>query len=85
MVYQIEYRRRAEKDLEKIDIITREQIIRKLDELSELEVIHPERMVSTGERYIRVGEYRIFIDITVLNSEILRIRHIIHRKKAYKR
>lgn len=63
MVFQINLSGEARKDLRKLDSNARRQILRKFEEIRELDELHLHKTTRTGEYYIRVGDYRIFFDI----------------------
>jgi len=84
MAYEIVWNSKAEDDLSDLDNEAQKRIILKLDSIVE----NPHRFLDYLQKYcvykLRVGEWRIFIDIhdNCRELEVLRIRH---RSKAYQR
>lgn len=83
-MHQINWKTQAEDDFIKLDRKTQKRIIQKLEIIAS----QPNRFLDWLPKYavhkLRVGDYRIFIDLNQKNKliEVLTIRH---RRKAYKR
>lgn len=84
MKYEIRYDPKAEKQLEKLQKPIAQRIIKKLREVSEtgrgIETIKEEKY---GFK-IRIGDYRILVDLTY-NPNIILVRYIDIRGRVYKR
>ena len=84
MKYEIRYDPKAERQLEKLPGIVVQRIVKKLRETGEtgrgIEAIKDE---FYGYK-IRVGDYRVLIDITHA-PDVIWVRYIDHRRKIYKR
>ncbi len=84
MAYQIRWMPQAIKDITSLEPTIQERIIDKLEIIS----VSPTRSLDYIKQYgvhrLRVGDYRIFIDLhnRERSLDVLTIRH---RKKAYKR
>ena len=84
MKYEVRYDPKAEKQLEKLQRHIAQRIIKKLSDVSEngrgIETIKEEKY---GFK-IRVGDYRVLIDLTY-NPNIIWVRYIDIRGRIYKR
>jgi mRNA-degrading endonuclease RelE of RelBE toxin-antitoxin system len=84
MKYEMRYDPKVERQLEELPRIIAQRIVKKLRETGEtgrsIEAVKDE---FYGYK-VRVGDYRILIDITH-NPDIIWIRYIDHRRKIYKR
>jgi mRNA interferase RelE/StbE len=78
--------RSARKDIDKLDRITKQRIAKKLDYyLKQDDPLASARQLidsKLGAYRFRVGHYRIVFDV---NSEIIEVVAIKHRKDVYKR
>ena len=84
-MYKIEFKKRVEKDLRKIEHKNQSNIFNKIKELSANPYPNSSsKLVETDSCYrLRVGNYRIIyqVDENILSILIIRIRH---RKDVYK-
>ena len=83
MNYSVMFSQEAEKDVKKLNSKTRERIKQKLHEIKEF----PEHYVKWIKIYrlfsMRVGDYRVFIDLDH-EKKIIHVITILHRRLAYK-
>ena len=83
MTYSIEIKPRAKDDLKKLNTQTVRQIKNKLETIKE----SPEHYLKWIDKYkvyrLRVGKYRVFIDLNV-SKKIIDVLVVRHRNKAYK-
>ncbi len=84
MMYEVKYDPKAERQLDKLPKDIAARIVTKISEVSEagrgIESIKEKKF---GYK-IRVGDYRVLVDITY-NPNIIWVRYVGHRKKIYKR
>ena len=84
MVYEVIVSRKAAKFLEKLDTVTRERIILAMDKLRIRPEAHVKRLVGEKEYRMRVGEYRVIVDIDQNVLRVLVVK-IGHRRSIYDR
>lgn len=85
MVFQINFSDEARKDLRKIDGSIRQQIFKKLDEIKQINSINCKNLSNPKICRIRIGDYRIVMDVDMLSSNIISIIMIDKKPKIYKR
>ena len=83
MKYKLVYTLRAIKDIERLDLRTKERIGKALLRYEEDPLRHAERLTEPklGTYRFRIGDYRVVFD---LDDEIVVLR-IGHRREIYKR
>ena len=84
MMYEVKYDPKTEKQLDKLPKDIAKRIVEKM-----MEVAETGRGIETikDEKYgykVRVGQYRILIDIEY-NPNLILVRYIDHRGRIYKR
>lgn len=84
MKYKLIYTQRAERDLAKLDIKTKERIGKTLLRFQEEPLKYAEKLSNPilGSFRFRIGDYRIIVDIGESEIVILRVGH---RKEIYRR
>ena len=84
-MYDIYFKKQAEKELRKIDKQFINKIVDKIEELKEKpNPVNSRKLVDSMMSYrLRVGDYRIIYQIEE-EEKIITIIHIRHRKDAYK-
>jgi len=82
--YKLIYTQRAERDLAKLDIKTKERIGKTLLRFQEEPLKYAEKLSNPilGSFRFRIGDYRIIVDIGESEIVILRVGH---RKEIYRR
>ncbi|HVQ40487.1 MAG TPA: type II toxin-antitoxin system RelE/ParE family toxin [Pyrinomonadaceae bacterium] len=81
MIYQIEFKPRALKDLKAIDIGEARRIIEKVEALQNDLAGNVKRLTNfTPEYRLRAGKYRVLFEVEGAKVVIYRVRH---RKDAY--
>ena len=83
MSYQLKWSKLALESLEKLPTEITERIIKKLDQVKE-NPRHFIKGLQINVNKIRVGDYRILVDI-LENEKVIAIRDLGHRKKIYKK
>jgi mRNA interferase RelE/StbE len=82
MKFEIFWDEGALKDLEKLELLLRKRIVRKIEALAENFTFHEIKKLQNTEGYrMRVGDYRV---IFLLRSDRLIVLKVIHRKNIYK-
>lgn len=84
MAYALFWKPKALEDIESLDPLMQKRIVEKIELLGE----QPQRFLEYVKKYgvhkLRVGDYRIFIDLHP-KDESLEVLTIRHGKKAYKK
>jgi len=82
--YEFVYTRRAAKDIQKLDEITKKRIDKTLVRYGEDPLKYAERLIDSrlGDYRFRIGDYRVIFDMDRENIVVLRVGH---RKQIYKR
>ncbi|MBD1214961.1 type II toxin-antitoxin system RelE/ParE family toxin [Dolichospermum circinale CS-1225] len=81
MHYQIEFKPKAIKDLQKIPVNDRERIINKIEAMQDDLQGDVKRLTNfTPEYRLRVGDYRILFELAEQTIIVYRVKH---RSKAY--
>ena len=81
MQYQIEFKPKAIKDLQKIPVNDRERIINKVEAIQDNLQGDVKRLTNfTPEYRLRVGDYRVLFELAEQTIIIYRVKH---RSKAY--
>ena len=82
MEIDVKWDAEAVNQLKKLERKVASRIVSKIDNIK----LNPERyifsLVSFNYSKVRVGDYRIFVNFT---NNVLKVRTIKHRKKAYKK
>jgi mRNA interferase RelE/StbE len=79
--YQIEFKPKAIKDLQKIPVNDRERIINKIEAMQEDLQEDVKRLTNfTPEYRLRVGDYRVLFELEEQTIIVYRVKH---RSKAY--
>jgi mRNA interferase RelE/StbE len=79
--YQIEFKPKAIKDLQKIPVNDRERIINKIEAMQDDLQGDVKRLTNfTPEYRLRVGDYRILFELAEQTIIVYRVKH---RSKAY--
>tara|TARA_Y100000296_G_C5064230_1_gene201481 strand:- start:367 stop:618 length:252 start_codon:yes stop_codon:yes gene_type:complete len=82
-MYDVELSKIAEKQLYKLNKDLQIRIISTLERCRVRPYVHVKKLVSSSYFRLRVGKYRIIIDI-IQNKLIVFVIKIEHRKKIYK-
>lgn len=81
MQYQIEFKPKAIKDLQKIPVNDRERIINKIEAMQDDLQGDVKRLTNfTPEYRLRVGDYRVLFEVEEQTIIVYRVKH---RSKAY--
>ncbi len=82
MKYNIQFKPRAAKDIERLSLRTRPQIIKSIEAMSVDLKGDVKRLTNfTPEYRLRVGDYRVLFEIENENIVVYRVRH---RREAYR-
>ena len=83
MTYKLVYTRTAAKDIQKLDIVVKKKIKKKLEEYSKNPHFYAKKLISKtiGTYRWRIGNYRVVFDINGNNIVILRVGH---RREIYR-
>ncbi len=84
MAFKIVWHPNALKSLDKLQNETALRIVKKINESKEDPFRFAERLAGMEDYKIRVGNFRIFVEIET-NSKEVRVLAVRHRKNAYKR
>lgn len=83
MLYQIQFKPKAIKDLKKITSSERDKIIGKIELLSDNLTGDVKKLTNFSEKYrFRVGNYRVLFNI---EYDTITIYRILHRREVYKK
>jgi len=84
MTYEVTWSQRSRSDLEALDSKTKDRIIAKVESIKENPIGYVKHLVGVPLYSLRVGDYRVIMDIK--NKQMLIfVIEIGHRKKIYKR
>ncbi len=85
MSYTLLYTRSAYKDIQKLDIIVKKKIKKKIEEYAINPIGHAKKLTNSymGTYRWRVGNYRIVFDIDIDKDKIVILRAG-HRREIYK-
>ena len=83
MVYQILYTKTAFNDIQKLDIVVKKKLKKKIEEFAANPFIHAKKLINStiGLYRWRAGNYRTVFDIKGKSIIILRVGH---RREIYK-
>lgn len=84
MTYLVKWRPKVLHELEKLPKVVSKRIVRKIDSIKEEPYHLLERLAGDPGYKLRVGDYRIIIDV-IENEKILAIRVVGHRRNVYER
>ncbi len=85
MTYQVNLKRSAEKELERLPKEIHDKIVKRLFSLKDHPHIPGAKKLLGGERYrIRVGQYRILYGVDE-SQQIIEVFSVGHRKEVYRR
>ena len=82
MTYQIFFTDKAKKQLEKLEKVDQERIIKSLQRIRIRPEAHITKLVGDPEYKLRVGDYRVILDIEKEKLVVL-VLMIGHRKNIY--
>lgn len=82
MNYQVILSQTAEKELGSLDLVTRNRIIVKLDNIKEQPLNYVKRLTGVPLYSLRVGDYRVIMDIKNKQMVIFVIK-VGHRSRIY--
>lgn len=81
-MFEIKWEEKALNFIEKLDLFISRRIVKKIDELKNNPYSHDIKKLKGSEDFrLRVGDYRIILNI---QGNIIRILKIGHRKNIYK-
>lgn len=83
-MYSVEWSERSKRDLQALEKQLIKRIAKKVEDIKSIPYHFLERLTDSAEWKLRIGDYRVFIDIDEAKKK-LSILHIEHRKKAYKK
>ncbi len=83
MVYPVIWSPKAKDDLKKLELDISRRIVTKVVDLERGPYHFVEKMTDVGCWKLRVGEYRVLLDILEKNKQI-DVLKVGHRKKIYK-
>jgi mRNA interferase RelE/StbE len=83
MPYSLEYTKVAVKDIQKIDIVAKKRLKKKLELLATDPLHYSKKLIHSdlGTYRYRIGDYRIVFDLVKTTIVILRVGH---RREIYK-
>jgi len=83
MSYSLVYTRTAAKDIQKLDIVVKKKIKKKIEEYSANPLFYSKKLINLtiGTYRWRIGNYRIVFDIDGRNIVILKVGH---RREIYR-
>ena len=84
--YEIEWSARAIKDMRRLAIRDREQVIAKIEQYASNPGSLAKQVITltgSGYRRIRVGNHRVIFDITRDASTVMQVLRVRHRREAY--
>ena len=84
MSYTVKWRPKVLDELDKLPKVVSKRIVRKINSILEDPHHFLERLSGDPGYKLRVGDYRVIIDI-LENEKILAVRVVGHRKKVYER
>ena len=84
MGYTVKWRQKVLDELEKLPKVVSKRIVRKIDSAKEEPHHFLERLACDPGYKLRVGDYRIIIDI-IEHEKILAIRTVGHRRNIYEK
>ena len=84
MVFEVIWHPKAVRFLDKLPREIAIRIREKIDDVKEDTTRYTEQLVGSSDYKIRVGDYRIFVEITY-NPDTIAILAIRHRRDAYKK
>lgn len=82
MTYQVIWSERAMKDLDAIDVKTKDRIIARVESIKEQPYIYVKHLTGVPLYSLRVGKYRVLMNITAKQLLIFVVR-VGHRKDIY--
>ena len=82
-MYALDWSERSRKDLKKLDASLIKRITDKAESIRSVPYHFLERYKDSDLWKLRVGDYRVFIEIDEKNKK-LNVEHVENRKKAYK-
>jgi len=84
MSYTVKWRQKVLDDLGKLPMVISKRIVRKVDSIKEEPRHFLEKLVDDPGYRLRVGDYRVIIDI-IENEKVIAIRVVGHRRNVYER
>lgn len=83
MVFQVIFSPKAEQDLKKLDWLVQDRIIKVLERIKIRPESFVEKLVGMEGYKLRVGDYRLYLDIQN-DKLIILVLKVGHRRKFYK-
>ncbi len=83
-MYKIEFSKCAEKQFDKLEIDIQDRILKALERMSIRPYHFIDRLVGSQNYRLRVGDYRVIMDIQD-NRLLIFVIEMRHRKEVYKR
>ncbi len=83
-MYKLIFEKRALRDLNKLDVLTKGRIWNKLQECKENPFVFLKPLVQIKGFKLRVGDYRIIVDVRN-EIRVLNVLKVGHRKNIYER
>ena len=84
MVFEVVWDSAVLKILDKLPRQEAERIVKKIGLVRENPLRYVERLVEMDGYKVRVGDYRVFVDLEHLQNKLI-VRTIRHRRDAYKK
>jgi mRNA interferase RelE/StbE len=84
MTFEVKWDPKSLKTLDKLPKVDSLRIAKKVDIAKDDPIRYAERLVGEELYKIRVGDYRVFVDINH-NPDTIKVRAIRHRREAYKK
>jgi len=84
MTFEIRWDKKALGVLRKLDVSISRRIVRKVDELKLNPKRHLSPLIEVGAYKLRVGDYRIIVDVE-WETKIINVLFVGHRKKIYRK
>ncbi|MBS3071315.1 type II toxin-antitoxin system RelE/ParE family toxin [Candidatus Pacearchaeota archaeon] len=82
MIFKIDWTEKSLRQLNNLDQVISSRIVKKINELREEPFYKIKRLKGIGAFSLRIGDYRVILDIDV-NNKIIYILKIGHRKNIY--
>ena len=82
-MYKLIFEKRALRDLNKLDVLTKSRIWNKLQECKKNPFVFLKPLIQIKGFKLRVGDYRVIIDVRD-EIRVLNILKVGHRKNVYK-
>ncbi|MCA9825808.1 MAG: type II toxin-antitoxin system RelE/ParE family toxin [Dehalococcoidia bacterium] len=83
VLWRVEITARAERDLLRLDEVTRKRVRQGIDRLAQGETVDIRKIVGGDEYRLRVGDYRVRLSFHPEQRAL--IIRVLHRREAYRR